>query len=93
MSEAPHGTAPALLGKDIANPMAMILATAAVLHYASTLGHEGADTASRAIYESVLEATATGVRTPDLGGHASTTEFTDEVIGRVRTKIDIWGSL
>ncbi len=93
MAEAPHGTAPALRGKDIANPMAMILASAAVLHYASTLGHEGAETASRAIYESVLEATATGVRTPDLGGHASTTEFTDEVIGRVRTKIDIWASL
>ena len=34
MAEAPHGTAPALLGKDIANPMAMILAVAAVLHYA-----------------------------------------------------------
>ena len=32
-------------------------------------------------------------RTPDLGGHASTTEFTDEVISRVRTKIDIWSSL
>ena len=92
MSEAPHGTAPALQGKDIANPMAMILAVAAVLHYAATLGHTGADTASRAIYESVLEATATGVRTPDLGGHASTSEFTSEVIARVRTKIDIWSS-
>jgi isocitrate/isopropylmalate dehydrogenase len=87
MAEAPHGTAPALQGKDIANPMAMILAAAAVLHYA------GEETASRAIYESVLEATATGVRTPDLGGHASTSEFTDEVISRVRTKIDIWASL
>ena len=93
MAEAPHGTAPALMGKDIANPMAMILATAALLHYAAELGHEGADTASRAIYESVLEATATGVRTPDLGGHASTSEFTSEVISRVRTKIDIWASL
>jgi isocitrate dehydrogenase (NAD+) len=93
MAEAPHGTAPALQGKDIANPMAMILATAALFHYASTLGHEGTETASRAIYESVLEATATGVRTPDLGGHASTTEFTGEVISRVRTKIDIWASL
>ena len=87
MAEAPHGTAPALLGKDIANPMAMILAAAAVLH------HAGEETASRAVYESVLEAVATGVRTPDLGGHASTSEFTDEVIGRVRTKIDIWSSL
>jgi isocitrate dehydrogenase (NAD+) len=93
MAEAPHGTAPALLGKDIANPMAMILAVAALLHYAGELGHEGADTASRAVYESVLEATATGVRTPDLGGHATTSEFTSEVIGRVRTKIDIWASL
>jgi isocitrate/isopropylmalate dehydrogenase len=93
MAEAPHGTAPALRGKDIANPMAMILAAAAVLQYAGGLGHEGADTAARAIYESVLEAAATGVRTPDLGGHASTSEFTSEVIGRVRTKIDIWSSL
>src|SRR5256885_15227563 len=33
MAEAPHGTAPALQGKDVANPMAMILACGAVLHY------------------------------------------------------------
>src|SRR3712207_9455558 len=66
MAEAPHGTAPALQGKDIANPMAMILACGAVLHYAGVRGHAGADTASRAVYESVLEATAAGVRTPDL---------------------------
>jgi isocitrate dehydrogenase (NAD+) len=93
MAEAPHGTAPALQGKDIANPMAMILAAAALLHYAGDLGHEGADTASRAIYEAVLETSASGVRTPDLGGSASTSEFTDEVRARVRTKIDIWSSL
>ena len=52
-----------------------------------------AERASRAIYESVLEATAAGVKTPDLGGHASTTEFTDDVIARVRTKMDVWSSL
>jgi isocitrate/isopropylmalate dehydrogenase len=89
MAEAPHGTAPALKGKDVANPMAMILAAAAVLNNAGEMGFEGADTASRAIYESALEATATGVRTTDLGGHSTTTEL----IGRVRTKIDIWSSL
>jgi isocitrate dehydrogenase (NAD+) len=93
MAEAPHGTAPALLGKNIANPMAMIMAAAALLHYVAEVGQQQADLASRAIYESVLEATATGVRTPDLGGHASTSEFTDEVISRVRTKVDIWSSL
>jgi isocitrate/isopropylmalate dehydrogenase len=94
MTEAPHGTAPALAGKGIANPMAMILAVAALLHYVGERAAEaGAESASRAVYESVLEATASGVATPDLGGHATTREFTDEVIARVRTKIEIWSSL
>jgi isocitrate/isopropylmalate dehydrogenase len=93
MAEAPHGTAPSLFGKDLANPMAMILACAAVLSYAAVKGFAGADRASRAIYESVLEAAAHGVKTVDLGGHATTTEFTDAVIDRVRTKVEIWSSL
>jgi isocitrate dehydrogenase (NAD+) len=93
MAEAPHGTAPALQGKDVANPMAMILACGAVLHYAGVRGYEGAHRAARAVYESVLEATAAGVRTPDLGGHATTSGFTSEVVARVRTKIDVWSSL
>src|SRR5919106_3169979 len=76
MAEAPHGTAPALRGKDVANPMAMILAVAAVLHHAGEAGNAAASDVSRAIYASVFEATAAGVRTPDLGGHASTSEFT-----------------
>jgi isocitrate/isopropylmalate dehydrogenase len=93
MAEAPHGTAPSLMGKDIANPMAMILACAAVLQYAGVKAHTGAERASRAIYESVLETTAGGVKTVDLGGHATTTEFTDAVIEKVRTKLEIWSSL
>jgi isocitrate/isopropylmalate dehydrogenase len=93
MAEAPHGTAPALAGKDIANPMAMLLSAGAVLHYAGRKGFEGAEQASRAIYESVLEAVASGIKTPDLGGHAGTTEFTDDVLERVRRKIEVWGSL
>jgi isocitrate dehydrogenase (NAD+) len=84
MSEAPHGTAPALEGKDIANPMGMILAAAAVLHYAGVAGVDGADHASRAVYEAVFAAAADGIRTPDLKGHAGTTEFTDAVIERLR---------
>ncbi len=93
MAEAPHGTAPALMGKDVANPMAMILAVAAVLHYAGEQGHEEAETASRAIYEAVLEATAAGVRTLDLAGQATMSGFTDEVIGRVEAKLAAWDAL
>jgi isocitrate/isopropylmalate dehydrogenase len=84
MTEAPHGTAPALEGKDVANPMGMILAAAALLHHAGEAGADQAQRCSRAVYRAVLEATAAGVRTPDLGGHAGTTEFTGEVIRRVR---------
>jgi isocitrate/isopropylmalate dehydrogenase len=87
MAEAPHGTAPALEGRDVANPMGMILAVAAVLHYAAEAGAHAAQAASRAVYGSVLGATAAGIRTPDLGGHARTTEFTDEVISRVRATL------
>jgi isocitrate dehydrogenase (NAD+) len=93
MAEAPHGTAPALQGKDIANPMAMILSCAAILHYVDVAGHAHAGIASRAIYESVLEAVGSGTRTPDLGGSATTSEFTTAVIARVRTKLDVWASL
>jgi isocitrate dehydrogenase (NAD+) len=90
MAEAPHGTAPALQGKNIANPMAMILAVASLLGY---MRDDHAHRASRAIYESALEAVSDGVRTADLGGDASTSEFTDEVVRRVRTKVDVWSAL
>jgi isocitrate/isopropylmalate dehydrogenase len=68
--------------------MAMILACAALLHYAAEMGRPEVEAVSRAIYESVLECTAAGIRTPDLGGHASTSEFTTETIARVRAKLE-----
>ena len=64
MAEAPHGTALAREGKDIANPMGMILAAAALLQHAAEAGAERAEQASRVVYEAVLEATAAGVRRP-----------------------------
>jgi len=84
MAEAPHGTAPALEGKDVANPMAMILAAGALLDYAAEAGTSEAERPSNAIYDGVMETSAAGIRTSDLNGHASTTEFTDAVIERVR---------
>jgi len=89
MAEAAHGTAPSLLGKNVANPMAMILAGAALL----ANGDEAAQQAGRAIREACLEAVAQGVRTADLGGHAGTTEFTDEVMRRVKSKLEVWAAL
>jgi isocitrate dehydrogenase (NAD+) len=81
MAEAPHGTAPRLHRKNVANPLAMILAGAAVLSY---IDDPRAARASRAIYGAALDAVADGVATADLGGHATTTEFTDAVIFRLQ---------
>ncbi len=89
MAEAPHGTAPTLFGKNLANPMAMILAGASLL---SSIGNN-ATLAARAISESVFEAVYDGIRTADIQGHATTSEFTDEVIKRVQTKLAVWPSL
>jgi isocitrate dehydrogenase (NAD+) len=69
--------------------MAMILAGAALLSY----GGEDRRQAGRAIRESCLEAVSQGIRTADLGGHAGTTEFTDDVIRRTRSKLEVWATL
>src|SRR3954468_23570544 len=89
MAEAAHGTAPSLQGKNVANPLAMILAGAALLSYAE----DEAQRAGRAIREACLEAVAAGSRTADLGGHQGTSEFTDEVIARTRAKLEVWAAL
>src|SRR5690348_4304087 len=85
MAEAAHGTAPSLQGKNVANPMAMILAAAALL---SQTSDGQARAAGRAVRESALEAVARGTKTADLGGHASSSEFTNEVIRETRAKLE-----
>ena len=90
MAEAPHGTAPALQGNNIANPMAMILAVAALL---GAMQIPAALLGARAIYEAVFECVRAGTRTADLGGHSFTDEFTAAVLERVRDKLEIWRAL
>lgn len=84
VAEAPHGTAPRLEGKNVANPLAMILASAAALSY---INDERATTASRKIYDAAMATLEQGIATADLGGHATTSEFTDAVIARVQSSL------
>ena len=90
MAEAARCTAPALEGKDVANPMAMILAGAVLLAHTD---EEELQTAGRAIWESWPRLSPKGSSTADLGGHHGTVAFTDEVIRRTRTKLEVWASL
>jgi 3-isopropylmalate dehydrogenase len=69
--EPVHGSAPAIAGRGIANPLATVLAGA--LMFAEL----GEATAARALERAVRETLAAGVRTPDLGGTASTRDVVD----------------
>jgi isocitrate/isopropylmalate dehydrogenase len=71
----------------------MILACGAVLRHAADHHGPAAARGARAIYESAFETIAGGVKTPDLGGHAGTTEFTSEVVGRIAAKLEVWSAL
>ena len=77
--EAVHGSAPDIAGLGIANPTSLILSAVQMLHY---IGEDrGADLLEEAVRSVLIEGK---VRTRDLGGSASTTEFTDAVVARVR---------
>lgn len=84
MAEAPHGTAPSLAGKNVANPMAMLLACAAVLDHAAIRGAAHAGDAALRLRDAALDAALDGVRTLDLGGEASTSDVVDDVLARLR---------
>jgi isocitrate/isopropylmalate dehydrogenase len=86
MAEAPHGTAPSLAGKNVANPMAMLLACAALLEQAAQ-GDPATERAALAVRHATLGAAADGIRTFDLGGEASTSGVVDEVLRRVGESI------
>jgi isocitrate dehydrogenase (NAD+) len=83
MAEAPHGTAPSLAGKNVANPMAMLLACAAVLDHAASTASPAVARAAHVIRRTTLDVTADGIRTFDLGGEATTSGVVDEVTRRV----------
>ena len=74
MFEAVHGTAPDIAGRNVANPTALLLSAVMMLEH---LGDRATAARIRRALHAVLA--SGGVRTRDLGGTASTTEFTDAV--------------
>ncbi|KAJ1898821.1 homoisocitrate dehydrogenase [Kickxella alabastrina] len=74
VGEPVHGSAPDIAGRNIANPIAAIRSAAMLLE--ST----GYGSAALAIYRAVDKVLAEGqIKTPDLGGKATTTEVTEAV--------------
>jgi isocitrate dehydrogenase (NAD+) len=76
--EAVHGSAPDIAGKNLANPIALVLSAAMMLD------HLGEAEAARRVRAAVHGVLRDGVKlTRDLGGSAGTTEITEAIAARV----------
>ncbi|MED4904911.1 tartrate dehydrogenase [Parageobacillus thermoglucosidasius] len=78
MFEPVHGSAPDIYGKGIANPIGQIW-TAKLM-----LDHFGEDELGSVLLKTMEDVTADGIKTPDIGGKATTREVTDEICCRLR---------
>jgi isocitrate dehydrogenase (NAD+) len=73
--EAVHGTAPDIAGQDKANPTALLLSAILMLY------HLNEDDKAHRIKQALWTALGDGsARTADLGGRATTTQFTDAIV-------------
>ncbi|KAF7590683.1 hypothetical protein BBP40_002518 [Aspergillus hancockii] len=77
--EPTHGSAPTIAGKNVANPVAMILCVALMFRYSLDMDRE-----AQQIEEAVRTVLDFGIRTPDLGGKAGTTEVGDAIVAVLR---------
>ncbi|WP_280458973.1 isocitrate/isopropylmalate dehydrogenase family protein [Nocardia carnea] len=86
MAQAVHGAAPDLAGRNRANPVAVQLSAAMLLRWIATRQdrpYPAAAAAADRIDRAVAATFAAGIATADLGGQASTGEFTEQVAARV----------
>jgi len=79
MFEPVHGSAPDIAGKNVANPLAAVMASAMMLDF---LGEEAAAAAITKAVESVL-GDAHAPKTADFGGKAKTSEVGNEIAARL----------
>ncbi|MGC4112609.1 MAG: isocitrate/isopropylmalate family dehydrogenase [Nocardioides sp.] len=84
MSQAAHGSAPDIAGQGKANPIGLILSNAMLLDWLGQR-HESPQLvdAARRIDAAIDRVLADGPRTPDMGGSATTDEFTGAVVEAV----------
>ena len=76
--EPVHGSAPDIAGRGVANPLAMFLSAALMLRHGFAMEEQAASVES-----AVSRALADGLRTPDLGGDATTAQATQAVLNHL----------
>lgn len=84
MAQASHGSAPDIAGQGKANPIAMILSSSMLLRWLGSKYDDAALLKAADIVDAAVNLTVEeGIVTPDMGGTATTTSFTDAVVANV----------
>jgi 3-isopropylmalate dehydrogenase len=85
MAQAAHGSAPDIAGRDLANPIAMILSSAMLLDWLGARHQDPALAGAATLIETAVAGTVRGgTRTRDMGGTAGTRAFAEAVAAGVK---------
>ncbi|WP_077597111.1 isocitrate/isopropylmalate dehydrogenase family protein [Oceanobacillus kimchii] len=84
MAQAAHGSAPDIAGRDLANPIGMMLSTALLFDWLSEkFNDKRLKIVGTKMEQSIHQALLEEIKTKDLGGDKKTSAFTKEVIKRI----------
>jgi 3-isopropylmalate dehydrogenase len=81
-----HGSAPDIAGKQIANPISMILSAKMMLEWLSErFNDQNCQKAATAIEKATVQTLINGITVPDLGGQASTQQMAQAIAAAIKT--------
>jgi len=81
MAQAAHGSAPDIAGRDIANPIGLMLSAVMMFDWMGTRYDDSVLTeASKDMENAIIAIMKSGICTPDMGGICSTSKFAEEVV-------------
>ncbi len=86
MAQAAHGSAPDIAGKNIANPVGLMLSAVMMFEWLAVNRNDpDFAAAAKTMQDAVLSTMEAGVLTPDMGGQETTTSFTEAVVRRINS--------
>jgi 3-isopropylmalate dehydrogenase len=81
MAQASHGSAPDIAGKNIANPIGLMISSVMMFDWLATKYNDPAlSDAAKDMENAIITVMKAGVLTPDMGGNSTTSSFADEVV-------------
>ncbi len=88
MAQAAHGSAPDIAGLNIGNPTGMILSTVMLMDWLAERHNDpNLKETGRLVEQGLFQSLEDGVKTKDLGGSASTSDFAEAILERINQSI------